>query len=280
MTNRLVVDRTGDRPLYLQVSDAIGHQISGRTLLPGEALPSEAELQRVFGVARSVVRQALGRLVDSGEVQRTQGRISIVEPSPEWRRRVQQAGGFTEQLATRGQTLTTRLLSFEAGQAPDQAESELGTARTWRLERVRSVDGVPVAFVRNWVPRDVLPELTAAQLTAGSLHDLMRASGMPPAGGRRHVQAVPADEFLASALEVAIGDPLLLLEGTTRNTAGRGLEWFSVWHRGHTVFDVDTAVHPWPEDERAVDADLSRLHETAQRLSREVEQLNTHLRNL
>jgi hypothetical protein len=34
----------------------------------------------------------------------------------------------------------------------------------------------------------------------------------------------------------------LLLEGVTRDTRGRGLEWFSVWHRANTVFDIDARV--------------------------------------
>ena len=70
----------------------------------------------------------------------------------------------------------------------------------------------------------------------------MRDHGYPPAGGPRQVQAVAADAALAQALDVAVGDPLLLLQGVTQDTTGQGLEWFCVWHRANTVFEVDAQV--------------------------------------
>jgi hypothetical protein len=43
----------------------------------------------------------------------------------------------------------------------------------------------------------------------------------------------------------------LLLEGTTGDVHGRGLDWFHVLHRANTVFDVDAwvpASAPVPEE--------------------------------
>ena len=275
MSVGLTVDRDDGRPLYAQVCEAIHQQIQGHTLLPGEALPSEAELQRIFGVARSVVRQALARLVELGDVERTQGRISIVTPRPEWRRQAQRAGGLRQQFAAHGQTLTTRVVSFASTTAPTDVADELGAADTWRIERCRSVDGLPVAFVRTWIPQALFPDLHAAQLHGeASLHDIMRAAGHHPVGGRRHVQAVPADDYLAVAMEVPIGAPLLLLDGVTRDADDRGLEWFSVWHRGHTVFDIDAAVAPEPQIDPG---ELAGLRKAAQLLSTEVANLNRRL---
>jgi GntR family transcriptional regulator len=236
------VNRADPRPLHAQIRDMLLEQIQGHSLLPGDPLPTEEELQRRFGVSRSVVRQALASLSDRGLIHRQRGRGSVVAAAPLLRRDVQRAGGLGEQAAERGQNLSTDVLCVEHGVPPQPARVALGTTNTWKIERLRCLELVPVAFVRTWVSRDLFPDLTAEQLEDTSLLALMRDQGHFPVGGPRQVQAVPADRDLARVLEVAAGDPLLLLEGVTQDAHGRGLEWFSVWHRGNTVFDIDAQV--------------------------------------
>jgi GntR family transcriptional regulator len=236
------VDRADPRPLHAQIRDMLLEQIQGHSLQPGDPLPTEDELQRRFGVSRSVVRQALASLADRGLIHRQRGRGSVVAAAPLLRRDVQRAGGLGEQAAGRGQNLSTKVLSVEHGVPPQPARVALDTTNTWRIERLRYLEQVPVAFVRTWVSRDLFPNLTAEQLKDTSLLALMRDQGHVPVGGPRQVQAVPADRDLARVLEVPAGDPLLLLEGVTQDAHGHGLEWFSVWHRGNTVFDVAAQV--------------------------------------
>lgn len=233
------IDREDARPLHVQIRSILQQQIMDRTLAPGQQLPTEEELQHQFGVSRSVVRQALSSLAASGLIQRQRGRGSVVTAAPVLRRHVQRAGGLGEEAAARGQQLRTRVLSLEAVPAPTAAQAALNTSRTWRIERIRYLEGTPMVFMRTWVPRDLFPHFTAELLENASLLGLMRESGYPPAGGPRQVQAVAADEALADALGVTVGDPLLLLEGVTQDATGQGLEWFCVWHRANTVFDVD-----------------------------------------
>jgi GntR family transcriptional regulator len=217
-------------------------QIQGRSLLPGDPLPSEEELQRRFGVSRSVVRQALASLADRGMIHRQRGRGSVVAAAPTLRRDIQRAGGLGEQAAERGQSLSTAVLSVEQGVPPQPARVALDTTNTWKIERLRCLEQIPVVFVRTWVSRDLFPNLTEEQLEGTSLLALLRDQGHTPVGGPRQVQAVPADSDVARLLEVRAGDPLLLLEGVTMDAHGHALEWFSVWHRGNTVFDVDAQV--------------------------------------
>ncbi|MFV0461430.1 MAG: UTRA domain-containing protein [Actinomycetales bacterium] len=70
----------------------------------------------------------------------------------------------------------------------------------------------------------------------------MRARGFEPLGGPRQLQAVPADETVATHLDLSVGVPVLLLHGVTQDETGRGLEWFTAWHRPDPVFDVDAQV--------------------------------------
>lgn len=264
------LDRDDPRPLYAQLRDAVIAQIASHTLLPGDSLATESELQERYGVARSVVRQALAELSDAGLVHRHRGRGSVIASTGDYRRQVQRAGGLGEQMAAAGRSLRTEAGDVHRAEPSEAARDALGTADTWQLERVRFVGDEAVVLVRTWVPVAVLPALTRERLAATALHDLMRENGHEPAGGRRHVQAVPADGWVAARLDITTGEPVLLLEGVTRDAAGHGLEWFSNWHRPNTVFDLDATVIT---DDGTAGAEVARLRELSDRLAEAVSAL-------
>jgi len=257
----------GDGPLYAQIRDAIRQQIDSQSLPPGAPLPTEDELQVAYGVSRSVVRQALGQLADWGLIVRQRGRGSVVAPQREHHRRASQAGGLRQQLASAGQELRTEVISLAVEEPPTDAAAALRTAHTWRLERVRSVDGEPVVYMSTWLPADLFPTLSSEELDGGSLHDWMRSVGCQPHGGPRRVQAVPADPVVTRHLGCQRGEPVLLMQGVTQDPHGRGLEWFSAWHRPHTVFDIDASVNPTPQIEAPEATDLNRVRELVTELT-------------
>jgi GntR family transcriptional regulator len=197
------------------------------------------ELQEQFGVSRSVVRQALTGLADLGLIRRQRGRGSVVTAAPALRRHVQLSGGLDEHAAALGHRLRTHVVKIESARTPEAALSALNTTQTWKIERIRFLEEIPVAFIRTWVPRDLFPHFTIDLLENASLLGLMREHGYHPEGGPSQVQAVAADSDLAQKLNTSIREPLLLLQGVTRDALGHGLEWFNVWHSPTTVFGID-----------------------------------------
>ena len=244
---RSELNRAAGVPLYAQVRDALRQQIDSHSLPPGAPLPTEEALQVRFGVSRSVVRQALGELADLGLIVRQRGRGSVVSTRPEHRRRADQAGGLRQQMEARGRHLRTEIVRLTPDQAPSAAASALQVTQAWCLERIRRVEDEPLVFMRTWLPRELFSHLAAEDLDGGSLHEWMRARGFDPIGGPRQLQAVPADETVAAHLGLRAGVPVLLLQGVTRDQYGRGLEWFTAWHRPDTVFDVDAQVGARPQ---------------------------------
>ena len=61
-----MVDHLDPTPLYEQVAEVLTRKIEAGELQPRQALPSETELAREFGVARRTVRRALEILRDRG----------------------------------------------------------------------------------------------------------------------------------------------------------------------------------------------------------------------
>jgi hypothetical protein len=125
-----------------------------------------------------------------------------------------------------------------------------------------------MAFMRTWVPPGLFPYLAQGLLEDASLLALMREHGYHPAGGPRQVQAVTADPGLSQKLNTSPRQPLLLLEGVTREALGYGPEWFNVWHAPNTVFDVDAQLTSQP-------ASISQEH--LRRLRTLTQQLETEL---
>ena len=252
------VDRALTRPLYVQIFDDLRQQIESRHLPAGAALPTEKQLQLAYGVARSVIRQALDELASLGLIHRQRGRGTTVAP-PLQRRFAHQAGGLRQQVALSGGDLRTEVLSLSRSAAPVEAATQLATHQTWRLVRLRRVDGQPIVYMETWLPEKLFPTLAAEDLSGKSLHDWIRSQRFVPEGGMRHLQSVPAGDIVAIHLEVALGTPVTLMEGVTRDVNGQGLEWFRAWHHPSTVFDVDARVSP--PDPPTKDTDRAKVQE-------------------
>ncbi|GAB2564743.1 GntR family transcriptional regulator [Leucobacter ruminantium] len=254
------LDRTGAEPLYTQIVERIRKMIFDGSYVAGAVLPSEQKLQEQYGVARSVVRQALEVLASERLVARHRGRGTTVLPLPRHHRQAGRAGGLSQQIASAGGELRTRIIDLTRQRPTERAVDDLATDDAWRLERLRSVDGEALVHMVTWIPRELFPSLSEKDLEGGSLHDWMRSSGVEPEGGPRQLRAVAATRETAGFLGVPEGTPLTLLEGITRDTRGRVVESFTAWHHPSTVFDLDAlAAAPTQLDEQRISELLSEL---------------------
>ena len=69
----------GDKePLYKTIKNDIKEKIQSQHYLPGEKIPSEAELGRIFHASRITVVRAINDLVSEGYLRREQGKGSFV----------------------------------------------------------------------------------------------------------------------------------------------------------------------------------------------------------
>ncbi len=95
------------RKLYQEVVDRLVAQISGGAFAPGDQLPSERELMKLFGVGRPAIREALQTLDRMGLITVSHGeRARVTEPD---------AGAVIEQIAA-----TARHMLLTSPQTLDQ----------------------------------------------------------------------------------------------------------------------------------------------------------------
>jgi GntR family transcriptional repressor for pyruvate dehydrogenase complex len=112
-----------DHPAYRQVANAIEKRIVGRSLRTGDALPSETDLARQFGVNRSTVREAIRELETQGLLGRGRGqkRLRVTRPEPH-----RLSSGMSRALALHDVTF---LELWEAMMALEPAAAEYAATR-------------------------------------------------------------------------------------------------------------------------------------------------------
>ncbi|MEU6999164.1 GntR family transcriptional regulator [Nonomuraea sp. NPDC046570] len=73
-----MLDREGPVPVYRQVAEIIEARISGGALKPGDMIPSEAELETEFHIARTTARRVARELRERGLVHTVRGEGTFV----------------------------------------------------------------------------------------------------------------------------------------------------------------------------------------------------------
>lgn len=251
------IDRGSGIPYYVQVRQALQEHLETGTWKPGEQLPSEPELCRLFGVSRPVIRQALNELTQRGLVIRAKGKGTFAAPPKITEALVQKLTGFYQDMVEQGYTPTARVLRQEAilagRQVAERLQIPVGTPVVV-IERLRFVQGEPIQLVTTYIPRDACPALLEVDLTCRSLYAFLEAEcGIMIARGRRTVEAVAANEYEAEMLQVKKGAPLILLDSVSYLNDGTPIEYYHALHRGdRTRFEVELVRVREPGDRQAL----------------------------
>jgi len=98
----------GGTPVYKQIQSGIRKRIQTSELKPGDAVASERELARTYGVSLMTARHALAGLEREGLVERRQGAGTFVaSPKIHFNKLM----SYSEQMFSRGLPPRSRMLS-------------------------------------------------------------------------------------------------------------------------------------------------------------------------
>ncbi|MGH2363366.1 MAG: GntR family transcriptional regulator [Chloroflexota bacterium] len=211
-------------PRYLRIARRLRAGIEGGVYVAGQRLPSQRELSKQFDVTPMTLRQALQLLEGEGLLVSRQGAGTYVAARPaEYDLRALRS--FAQEMAARGQSLATRVLSARLvhGQ-PDAASAlELGAREAlFRLERLRLLDGLPVVYQRSYLPAGLGTRLPRARIESHSLYDLLRDElDLHVVHARERLRPVVLAAHDAALLGKAPGVPALLSIRTTYTAGDR-----------------------------------------------------------
>lgn len=113
------VTRSSEVPLYLQLKRVLSQKIASEELRSGAPIPSERELEEMYNLSRTTVRQAINELVREGVLYRHQGRGTFVA-RPRIQPALHRLTSFSEDMRMRGLRPGGRTL--EMGETPADIE--------------------------------------------------------------------------------------------------------------------------------------------------------------
>jgi GntR family transcriptional regulator len=221
---------------YYIIDRLIRETISG-TIQKGEQLPSENQLSQRYQVPRIHVRDALKVLEEMGYIFSKQGKGRFLRARQE-RIPLNLNGNesFSRKMAAAGLDLRTSVTPPEIV-AYDrkiycnlQAEPDEGV---YRLERLRTIHGTPVAIHSSFIKASMFPHLDADWESIESLFSYFQSHGYTAFGSTRNQLQVilpTAGERLTLSCPPLV--PLLLVESDTidRDT-GAVLQFTKILYR-------------------------------------------------
>lgn len=227
----------GAIPLWFQLADILRESIRNNEFHPGETLPTEADLFRVFGISRTTARASLNKLVHEGLVTRRSG-VGTVVIEAKVDQPVSQLLGFSEDMKQRGLAPSFSLLSSGYCAASEDVTQELGLASgdlPFKSERLLKANDRLIGHSLSWVRPDIFGSIAPPEsdvLEAGSLYGwLSRELGQNIAGGTEFIEAQIANSKIAKRLHIPIGDPVLVAKRTAKTAQGLPVEFAVATYR-------------------------------------------------
>jgi GntR family transcriptional regulator len=232
------LDRSGSTPLYVQLTTLLRERIERGEWRPDQKIPSENELNRMYGISRVTVRQVLAQLVQEELLFRVPGKGTFVThrkigtTSPAYM-------GIREQFERMGYATSTQVVSVEAVPADVRVAEHLAISPddlVHRLRRVRLVEGEPISLHTSFVPVRLTPGLVADDVAHRQLCEILQDRyNLRMSRVKESLESTLPSPEEATLLRIRRTTPLLLLRQEISDAAGRRFEYSRIVFRGDKI---------------------------------------------
>ena len=238
MTKIKALDRNNARPLYAQLDKILRDNILAGVWNPNDKIPSENELAAMYNISRVTVRAVVNQMASEGLLYRVQGKGTFVA-EPKIRARSLAYHSIREQLEELGYDTRIRFLHAERTIAPPPIADLLKlTSRqeVYALEWIRTLGDEPIGFYSACVPCHLVSGMDLAKSSEADLRATIEVRyGLKAADCMETFEAVGATYREAELLQVAMGFPLLKVEGLYSTAEGIAFEHTQVLFRGDKI---------------------------------------------
>ena len=232
-----IVDPTDIVPKYYQLASIIRQQIEDGILPPHQPIPSERQLEVIYNISRTTIRQAIDLLVRQGFIYREHGRGTFVSPQ-KLQKGISELTSFTEDMKRRGITPGQKILEIGCVTPPPGVLQKLElpheTSSLLRIYRLRLGDGIPMGLQTSYYNLPDGQMITLADLEKyGSIYELLQEKYfIIPTEADETLEVTVATPKEAALLQVRSGSPLLLSERVMYSQNRRAVEFVKILYRG------------------------------------------------
>ena len=205
----------GKPAAYIRVYEQLKQDIRTGKYPIGDLLPTETELEQMFGVSRTTVRRAMKALSADGLADIKQGRGTMVLNF----RTIQDLSkvtSVTESMRRKGYVVRTKSLHIDTLAANDALAADLHLpfgGRVARVQRIQLADEKPVALMTNYIPYTLVQEIEQTTEHFSALYQFLEQRyGITIDAAKDIIQAKNADFTESELLDVPIGTALLCIK--------------------------------------------------------------------
>lgn len=218
------IDRSAYEPAYSQLAGILRRKIAEGAYRPGDQLPSEAQLCRMFDVSPMTVRRSINLLADQDVVSTAQGRGTFVKPLE------LSAATFDLQtlhdLFTRAQV---KLLDARIVSSDGRTARKLGVPEGEHVIYIRRLltrEGEPIFYHRAYLVYDPTRPIVEAEMDVTSLQGLLaNANNEMLKYGRLTIEATLLNEQEAQILHTDSPAAAFYLEHLFRDFGDNPVSW-------------------------------------------------------
>jgi GntR family transcriptional regulator len=230
----------GRRSVRRALADEIGDLIASELIFsgavpPGELLPSEKDLAERYETSRITIRQSLRTLREAGLIRVRHGVGSAVLPrTSTLDYGLDRLGSLDTFAREAGGEVLSEDVEFEETGADeslaDLLDVEVGH-RVLEIRRVKSLRGVRVAWLIDYVPEATLAFDTVREQFDGSVLDVLMADARAAVDhADLEIRALGLEPDIAARLHVDPGAPALFMDEVVFDATGRAIERGIGWH--------------------------------------------------
>lgn len=204
----------GKPAAYMRLYEQLKQDIRTGRYPVGDVLPTEMELEQMFGVSRTTVRRAMKALSDDGLADIKQGRGTMVR-NFRTTQDLSKVTSVTESLRKKGYAVRTKSIYIDVIAANEKLSGELQLSfgdRLARVQRVQLADEKPVALMTNYIPYALVPQIEQASESFSALYQFLeRRYGITIDAAKDSIWAKASDFAESEMLDVPVGTALLCI---------------------------------------------------------------------
>ncbi|HEL1612883.1 TPA: trehalose operon repressor [Streptococcus suis] len=179
---------------YQEIYNDLKEKIRTNIYPAERSLPTEQQLQEMYGVSRDTVRKALAMLTEGGLIQKVQGRGSMVLKQEILNFPVSGLTSYQELTASLQLSSQTEVVSLDMLTVNSSLASLTGFepfSKVWKVVRIRSIDGKISVVDTDYLAVELVPDLTI-EIAQKSIYQYLEGSlGLDIAYAQKEITVEP-----------------------------------------------------------------------------------------
>ncbi|HFU4059081.1 TPA: trehalose operon repressor [Streptococcus suis] len=179
---------------YQEIYNDLKEKIRTNIYPAERSLPTEQQLQEMYGVSRDTVRKSLAMLTEGGLIQKVQGRGSLVLKQEILNFPVSGLTSYQELTASLQLSSQTEVISLDMLTVNSSLASLTGFepfSKVWKVVRTRSIDGKISVVDTDYLAVELVPDLTI-EIAEKSIYEYLEGQlGLDIAYAQKEITVEP-----------------------------------------------------------------------------------------